>query len=640
MKSLRVLHIEDSERDATMTTRALRDGGYEVFTQRVENAEALSAALSAEVWDVILSDYSLLDFDAFSALALLRSSGLDIPFIIISGTTGEETVVRAMVAGASDYLVKDNLARLVPAIERELNEAKILRIAREAEENLIGLKNELQAAVKGYERVLDNSLDIICSIDEDGHFASVNKASYEIWGYEPGELIGKSYKSLVHPDDHAFTEQAAVDVMKGRSVTNFENRYFHKDGKVVRVMWSAKWLESDKKMFCVARDITEGKRIENELGKSREWLNAIVEGSRDGIFVEENDIVVFANKALAELYGYESPEEMIGSHISRFRSSDDDQRMLDYSQKRLAGHAVPSTYEFKGVNRDGGLFDVEVSVSSFASGGKSFIVSNLRDITERKHVEKELRKSREHMALAQRVARLGSWETDLSTFAVTWSEETYRILEVDVESFLPTHQGFLQIVHPDDRAAVDKAFVDSLVQHSDCSLQHRLLMPDGRIKFIKEQWEVQCDANDIPVTAIGTCQDITRRTLAEASQRESEERLRLLFEQMRDGFYYSTPDGRLLDINPAMIEMFGYSSREEMLKVDVTRDLYFSAEDRKSRPANDGLDDSEVYRMRRKDGSAIWVEDRGQFKYDQEENSHFIKASCAMSRNVNLPKRA
>ncbi|MBA3352079.1 MAG: PAS domain S-box protein, partial [Blastocatellia bacterium] len=146
---------------------------------------------------------------------------------------------------------------------------------------------------------------------------------------------------------------------------------------------------------------------------------------------------------------------------------------------------------------------------------------------------------------------------------------------------------------------------------------------DGRVKFIEEQWEILRDADDIPVTAVGTSRDITRRTLAEASQRESEERLRLLFEQMKDGFYYSTPDGRLLDINPAMIEMFGYSSREEMLKVNVTRDLYFSPEDRGDQTRDEGKNESEVYRMRRKDGSVIWVEDRGEYKYDEDGNIAF-----------------
>ncbi|MBC7901395.1 MAG: PAS domain S-box protein [Saprospiraceae bacterium] len=121
----------------------------------------------------------------------------------------------------------------------------------------------------------------------------------------------------------------------------------------------------------------------------------------------------------------------------------------------------------------------------------------------------------------------------------------------------------------------------------------------------------------------GIIRDITERQLAEHAFHESEERLRLLFNQMKDGFYYSTHDGKLLEVNPAMIEMFGYSSREEMLKVDVARDLYFSPEDRVKNTQDQGKKTSDVYKMRRKDGSPIWVEDRGQYKYNEAGKIEF-----------------
>lgn len=123
-KGLRVLNVEDSKRDVALLRRHLSRAGYEVISERVETPAAMKAALESQEWDVILCDYSMPHFNALSALMLLKELGLDLPFIIISGTVGEAVAVEAMRAGAHDYLMKENLARLVPTIEREMHEAE------------------------------------------------------------------------------------------------------------------------------------------------------------------------------------------------------------------------------------------------------------------------------------------------------------------------------------------------------------------------------------------------------------------------------------------------------------------------------------------------------------------------------------
>ena len=133
MKPLRVLIVEDAEYDALLLADHLQRSGYQVTSQRVETAEAMSAALASDEWDVILADYHLPQFSAPAALRLLQASGRDLPFIIVSGSIGEETAVGALKAGAHDFLVKDNLARLAPAIERELRDAQVRRERSRAE---------------------------------------------------------------------------------------------------------------------------------------------------------------------------------------------------------------------------------------------------------------------------------------------------------------------------------------------------------------------------------------------------------------------------------------------------------------------------------------------------------------------------
>jgi signal transduction histidine kinase len=139
---LQVLIVEDSETDVALTIRALRQGGFDPAFERVETEEDMRAALGAGTWEVIISDYSMPRFSAPAAFMVLRESGLDIPFIIVSGTVGEETAVAAMKLGVHDYLVKGQLARLVPAIERELRESEGRKARRRAEETL--KKTELQ----------------------------------------------------------------------------------------------------------------------------------------------------------------------------------------------------------------------------------------------------------------------------------------------------------------------------------------------------------------------------------------------------------------------------------------------------------------------------------------------------------------
>src|SRR5215210_1589829 len=139
---LRVLLVEDSEDDALLLARSLRRGGYDPFWERVDTAATMEAALDGRGWDLVISDHSMPAFNSLAALALLRRKGfVGLPFIIVSGQIGEEAAVAAMKAGAHDYLMKDNLARLTSAIERELRDANVRRERRRPEEMLGAISN-------------------------------------------------------------------------------------------------------------------------------------------------------------------------------------------------------------------------------------------------------------------------------------------------------------------------------------------------------------------------------------------------------------------------------------------------------------------------------------------------------------------
>jgi len=183
---------------------------------------------------------------------------------------------------------------------------------------------------------------------------------------------------------------------------------------------------------------------------------------------------------------------------------------------------------------------VEVDFSATANFLPGRHLSILRDVTERKQaaeaverserllreLAEELESERKRLVEAQTLAKLGSWHIDLSTMAMIWSAETHRIFETDPAKFNPDHEGFLQFVHPDDRAAVNQAFALSLGRCSEGETEHRVLMPDGRIKFLEERWRVFHDEHQKPVRAVGACMDITEQVLSRRRLQETEDQLR------------------------------------------------------------------------------------------------------------------
>jgi DNA-binding NtrC family response regulator len=147
-KNLHILLVEDSEDDALLLMRELQKYGYEPIVERVQTLREMDRAIASQKWDIILSDYVMPLFSGLEALQTMKAHGLDMPFIIVSGKIGEETAVELMKAGAHDYIVKGNLARLAPAIERELQEAEVRKRKKEAEEELRKFNNELELRVK------------------------------------------------------------------------------------------------------------------------------------------------------------------------------------------------------------------------------------------------------------------------------------------------------------------------------------------------------------------------------------------------------------------------------------------------------------------------------------------------------------
>jgi len=305
-KRLQVLIIEDSEDDTLFLLRELKRGGFDPEYERVETIARLTAALDRQSWDLIISDHSLNGFTSLHALDLVGQKKLDIPFIIVSGIIGEEVAVKAMKAGAHDYVMKNQLARLVPSIERELREAQSRRAQRKAEESLRRSEQELNDF---FERASVG----LQWLGPDGVILRVNQAELDLLGYAHEEYAGHLFSEFY------VDKYVANDLLKrlhdGEVLNNYEVRLRCKNGDVKHVLINANVLREDGKFIharCFTRDITDRKVSEAAVS----YLAAIVEGSEDAIIGTSLDGAILSwNGGAEQMYGY-TAEEVKGSSIA------------------------------------------------------------------------------------------------------------------------------------------------------------------------------------------------------------------------------------------------------------------------------------------------------------------------------------
>jgi two-component system cell cycle sensor histidine kinase/response regulator CckA len=255
-RALRVLMIEDCATDAKLVAGALRQTGRTLALERVETAEAMRAALERE-WDIVVSDWSMPKFSAPAALRILKEMRIDIPFIIVSGTIGEEAAVEAMRAGAHDFLLKDKLARLAPAVERELRECIDRAARRQAE----GALRESEAR---FGRLAESGIIGIVTADVHGNILDANDAYTKMVGYSREDLVQGALRwaDLTAPELRHLTLQFIEKLQSTGIAAPFETESLRKDGTRIPILVGAAMLAYPK-FIAFAADLTERRRAED-----------------------------------------------------------------------------------------------------------------------------------------------------------------------------------------------------------------------------------------------------------------------------------------------------------------------------------------------------------------------------------------
>ncbi|HWW01479.1 MAG TPA: PAS domain S-box protein [Candidatus Acidoferrum sp.] len=253
----RVLIVEDSINDAFFIVSELRRGGLDVEFERVETAAEVQAALARKRWDFIICDFGLRGFDGLAVLALYRRIGLDIPFIMVSGRLGEEHAVEMLKAGAHEYVLKENLTRLVPAVNRELRAAQERRI-----------RSQMEGTVAYLASIVESCDDAVIGTTLDGAVLTWNAGAERLYGYAASEMIGRSVSVLIP----AFRAEELLETFgklsRGERLEDLEMSLIRKGGSVVDVSLMISPIKDASGRFIgastVARDITRRKREENE----------------------------------------------------------------------------------------------------------------------------------------------------------------------------------------------------------------------------------------------------------------------------------------------------------------------------------------------------------------------------------------
>ncbi|MBD2676584.1 MULTISPECIES: response regulator [Nostoc] len=260
MNVLRFLLLEDSLLDAELSQAMLAEGGIDCQVIRVETAAEFLAAISTEAFDLILADYALPAFDGISALEIARNKCPETPFIFVSGVLGEELAIEALKNGATDYVLKQRLGRLVPSVQRALREAKERRDRQVIEESL-------QKSEAKYRRIVDTSYEGICTIDSLARIEFVNQRMLQMLGYAAAEMLGRSIFDFIERVD-GVDVQEQLEWLKKQESDLKEGRWRCKDGSYIWTLISARAIFNEQGEFLGAiamlTDITDRKRTEEE----------------------------------------------------------------------------------------------------------------------------------------------------------------------------------------------------------------------------------------------------------------------------------------------------------------------------------------------------------------------------------------
>jgi PAS domain S-box-containing protein len=413
-----------------------------------------------------------------------------------------------------------------------------------------------------YSKAFNSSPDSISLSDIDtGELLEVNTGFERVFGHKREEIIGKSTRELdvyINPSDR----DRMIEVLKrDGKVQNLELEGRRKSGERFEGLLSVETMELGGKrlMITTVRDITDRKQAEKALRESEERFRLFMDHFPGLAYMKDSTgRILFANEGFRTLVGL-APEEIIGRSnegvfppgFAEQITTDDLDVLATGENKQIEEHLqdrIWSTYKF-----------VLPQV-----GGPPLLGGFTLDITERKRAEQALALLLQRHNLATQAAKIGVWDWDIPDDNLVWDDNMYTLYGITPDAFDGAYSAWISGVHPDDRALCDDAIQQVLRGEKEYDIEFRVLWPSGSEHIIKAFGQVIRDPAGTPIRLTGVNYDITARKRSEQALQESEAKFRAAFENAPIGMSMVQPDGRYLDVNPALCRMFGYS-KEELL---------------------------------------------------------------------------
>ncbi len=623
MKSaLRLIHIAASHDDSRRVKEVFTRAGLTADVVFAETAEAFASSLKSGPWDAVIADYDVPGFANPAGLAQISEAGVDVPYILLSDPVGEKAVAAVFKAGASDYVRRDDLERLVSVVKRQVRRAQVRRKRREEDE-------AFEQSERKYRMLFDCAGDAIIISDFDGNILDANKIACVRYGYTRLEMCRKRIVDI-DPEETAAGIGERMERLKRLGVIIFERVHTARNGQRIPVEVSARIIDfgGRKNVLSTFRDIRERKLSEQALRESERRYRELFEHINTGVAVYEavddgRDFIFRDFNRAGEKIDGDSRERLIGKSIFKVRPGAAEFGLVE-AMRRVWSTGRPESLPIK-LYRDAELTGwYENFIYKLPSGE---IVAVFEDVADRKRTEDELRLRENQLVNAMKIAELGDWEYDVASDTFTFNDNFYAIFGTTADKVggykMRSYEYARRFIHPDDMAVVAIETKKALETHDpkySQLLEHRIIQDDGSVGHIAVRIFIVKDENGNTIKTYGVNQNITARIRAEEAMRQSEELLSLARSAAQIGIY---------DYNGMTASLRWDARARELLGVDreVTASLSLflelvHPEDRREvknmlrrtlKPAGGGRFDGEFRVLNRRAGGRLrWILVKGE----------------------------
>ena len=556
---LRVLFVDDSPDDVELMLRRLRAGGLEVTHHRVETESAVRAALGDGDWDAALVDYNLPGFDGIAALRLLAELAPDLPAVTVSGAITEETAVTTLTSGAVDYVLKDNLARLAPAVSRAIEAAELRRRQRRDAEQA----RQSQFAI-------DHASQAIIYVSEQGRVLYLNHAAERALAARAGETVGLEVKDLSPVD---LAPERWAQLWEGASsgpIIDYEAHITDADGRSRVFQATLERVEGEHGAFMIvwARDVTALREAEDRADETEARYGRLTESLPDVVFrweVAPKAGFSYVNAAAEAVIGY-APREFYQDPELLFRIADPGS--ADFIRESMAQDRIPDgPVTWRLMDRDGSGKWMESRLVPIrdAAGALVAVEGVTRDVTAIRDAAEQVAHSRDLLDYVVAHARSAIAIHDRDRRYVYVSERYLKEYDVERQDIIGRHH---YDVMPDLPQKWRDVHTRALAGEVSAADRDPWVHADGRVQWT--QWECRpwYEADGEVGGFIVYTEDITERVVAEEALFKSQAQLRALVDTIPDLVWLKDPDGVYLSCNRRFEQFFGATEQEIVGKTD------------------------------------------------------------------------